>query len=413
MANTSKRATALLAGIGIEACAGIGYAWSVFQNPLIEKYGWTTSAVSVAFTLFILAGAIAPLVGKLQEYLKTRTIVLIGAALYGVSLYATGTVSSIPALYLSFGLGVGVGTTTIYPLMISYMVKLFPEKKGLISGVMVASYGSGAVLLAPAGAWLASQYGVGNAFKILGVGLFVIIAAASRLIADARDIRTGMHKVEPSASPAPAARDLTWRQMLATPQFYVAFAALTIGATSGLMILGHASPMIQSAMGIPAQQAAFIVSILAASNTIGRLFLGGVSDRIGRYPLMMMLFACSTLSFVALAASGWVPLFLAGVLLAELCYGGYIALIAPVTADLFGTRHLSINYGLMFISFAIGGVIGPRIAAVIKEMYDGSYQMAFVIAAALCLVGLGLALAAGRMQRRPRDAAEDSEPIAA
>ncbi|MDI9613679.1 MAG: OFA family MFS transporter [Acidobacteriota bacterium] len=413
MANTSKRATALLAGIGIEVCAGIGYAWSVFQNPLIDKYGWTTSAVSVAFTLFILAGAIAPLVGKLQEYLRTRTIVLIGAVLYGASLYATGTASSIPALYLSFGLGVGVGTTTIYPLLISYMIKLFPEKKGLISGVMVASYGSGAVLLAPIGAWLTSQYGVSNAFKILGVGLFIIIAAASRLIDDVRDIRTEMRKAAPSASPARKVRDLTWRQMLATPRFYVAFTALTIGATSGLMILGHASPMIQSTMGIPAQQAAFIVSILAVSNTVGRLFLGGFSDRVGRYPLMMMLFACSTLSFVTLAASDWVPLFLTGVLLVEFCYGGYIALIAPVTADLFGTRHLSINYGIMFLSFAIGGVIGPRLAAVIKETYDGSYQMAFIIAAALCVVGLGLALAAGRMRRRQRDTAENSKPIAA
>ena len=75
--------------------------------------------------------------------------------------------------------------------------------------------------------------------------------------------------------------------------------------------------------------------------------------------------------------------------------------------------HLSINYGIMFLSFAIGGVIGPRLAAVIKETYDGSYQMAFIIAAALCVVGLGLALAAGRMRRRQRDTAENSKPIAA
>ena len=395
--NYKKRIT-LFAGIITEICIGIGYAWSVFQNPLVEKFGWTTSAVSVAFTLFIFLGAIAPLVGKLQQYLKTRTIVLIGAFIYGLGLYFTGTINSIPGLYLTFGVGVGVGTSIVYPLVISYMVKIFPEKRGLISGLMVASYGSGAIVLAPVGAWLISEYGILAAFRYLGIALFILIALISRFIGEFRD--DDLAEKESDASGEQKGFNMKWQDMMKTPIFYFAFLALTIGATSGLMILGHASPIVQSMMDLPAQKAAFIVGILAASNAFGRLFWGGVSDKLGRYPLLLFLFTLSILSFVALITSGVISVFLAAIIVIELCYGGYISLIAPITADAFGTKNLGINYGIMFISFAIGGVIGPRIAAIIKEVNNGSYREAFIIAMILCIAGLVFAAIAYSLNKR-------------
>ncbi len=402
MNHNRKKWITLCAGIVSEVSVGIGYAWSVFQNPLVEKFGWSTSSVSIAFTLFILLGAIAPLVGKLQEYMKTRTIVLIGSLVYGVSLYCTGLINSIPSLYICFGVGVGIGTTMIYPLIISYMVKIFPEKKGLISGLMVASYGSGAIILAPAGAWLVSQYGILSAFKYLGIVLFLIIAVSSRFIGDFSDEET-VH--EKSNTPVNSSLyDISWKEMIKTPVFYVLFCALTIGATSGLMILGHASPIVQSTMNIPAQKAAFIVGILAASNAFGRLFWGGVSDKLGRNPLLVFLFILSIISFYTLTRTSFPPVFLAAIIFVELCYGGYISLIAPITADVFGIRHLGINYGIMFISFALGGVVGPRVAAIIKEANNGSYIEAFFIAMLLCVAGLVLTLIAIVMQKRKKQA---------
>ncbi len=407
-----KRRITLIAGIITEICIGIGYAWSVFQNPLVDKFGWTTSSVSVAFTLFIFVGAIAPLVGKLQQYLKTRTIVLIGAFIYGLGLYFTGTVSSIPQLYLTFGLGVGLGTSMVYPLAISYMVKIYPEKRGLISGVMVASYGSGAIVLAPVGAWLISDYGILPAFKYLGIALFILIAISSRFISEFPDEE--IMEREKSLSIEEKGTNLVWQEMLRTPIFYVAFLALTIGATSGLMILGHASPIVQSMMDLPAQKAAFIVGILAASNAFGRLFWGGVSDKLGRYSLLVFLFILSILSFLALITSSIIPVFLAAIIVIELCYGGYISLIAPITADAFGTKNLGINYGIMFIAFAIGGVIGPRIAAVIKEANNGSYREAFIIAMIMCMAGLVFAAIAYTMNNRSRKVIEkNSEAVTA
>lgn len=411
MDQNKKRWITLCAGIITEVCIGIGYAWSVFQNPLVEKFGWTTSSVSVAFTLFIFLGSIAPLVAKLQQYLKIKTIVLIGSFIYGLGLYFTGTVSSVSQLYLTFGLGVGIGTSIVYPLAISYMVRIFPEKKGLISGLMVASYGSGAIVLAPVGAWLVSRFGVLPAFKYLGIALFILLAIVSRFICEFRDEEI-MEKDRGLAGEQKG-DNLVWQEMVRTPMFYIAFFALTIGATSGLMILGHASPIVQSMMDLPAQKAAFVVGILAASNAFGRLFWGGVSDKFGRYSLLILLFMLSILSFLTLITSGLIPLFLAAIIVIELCYGGYISLIAPITADAFGTKHLGINYGIMFISFAIGGVIGPRIAAIIKEANNGSYREAFIIGMALCIIGLFFAVTAFTVNNRKKAAGKNLKAAAA
>jgi OFA family oxalate/formate antiporter-like MFS transporter len=393
-----KRGITLLAAIIAEICVGIGYAWSIFQNPLVERFGWTTSSVSIAFTLFIFAGSIAPLVGKLQQYLKTRTIILIGAFIYGLSLYLTGMVNSITGLYLTFGLGVGVGTTMVYPLVNSYMVRIYPEKKGLISGLMVASYGSGAIVLAPVGAWLITKYDVTAAFRFLGIILFILIAISSRFICEYNDKE--IKEDSPDLSKERKCTNMLWQEMVKTPMFYISFSALTIGATSGLMILGHASPIVQSMMNLPAQKAAFIVGILAASNAFGRLFWGAVSDMLERYSILVFLFILSTLSFMTLVTTGSIPLFLGAIIMIELCYGGYISLIAPITAEAFGAKHLGVNYGIMFISFAIGGVIGPRVAAIIKEANNGSYRQAFFIALVLCITGLIIAVLAYTLHNR-------------
>jgi OFA family oxalate/formate antiporter-like MFS transporter len=387
-----------VAGILAELCVGIVYAWSVFQNPLIDKFGWTTSAVSMAFTIAACMGAMAPLVGKLQEYLKTKTIVLAGGFVYGGCLFLSGTIDSLAALYIFFGFGVGLGTSMIYPLVISYMVKIFPEKRGFVSGLMVASYGSGAIVWAPIGAYLTHHFGVLNAFKILGIGLFVLIAVISRFIGDVRDKdqSTGGHSVTGFENE----NDKTWREMLCMPIFYVIFTALAIGAMTGLMILAHASPMIESTLGMSSQEASFIVGILAAANALGRLGWGIISDRVGRYPLLIFLFVLSIAAFASLSVTSAAIVFLAAIVAAELCYGGYISLIAPLTADVFGTKHLSVNYGIMFIAFSFGGIVGPRVAAVARKAAGDSYHQAYVIAMLLCVLGLILAVVATVKNRR-------------
>lgn len=385
----NARYTSLAAGIVIELCIGIGDAWSVFQNPLMEKFGWTTAAVSITFTIMTVLSATAPLVAKLQDYFKTRNIVLVGALFYGGGLIATGFISSITGLYIAYGLGVGIGVSMVYPLVIGYMVRSYPDKKGLVSGIMVASYASGAVIWAPVGAHLTSAFGILSAFKFLGVGLMIMIALATRFLGDIRS--SSFQRFSENFG---AAGNRTWQEMLASPLFYMIFFAIMIGTTSGLMILAHASPIIQATLNIPPGQAAFFVGILAASNAIGRLFWGGISDRTGRFPLFILLFVLCSAAFFTLASAPVTALFLVGIVVIQSSFGGYMCLMAPITADVFGSKYLGVNYGIMFIAYSLSGIAGPRLAAVIKEANNGDYSQAYLIAMCLCLVGLFLALTA-------------------
>jgi OFA family oxalate/formate antiporter-like MFS transporter len=385
----NARYTSLVAGIIIELCVGIGDAWSVFQNPLMEKFGWTTAAVSITFTIMTVLSATAPLVAKLQDFFATRNIVLVGSLFYGGGLVATGFISSIGGLYISYGLGVGIGVSMVYPLVIGYMVRTYPEKKGLVSGIMVASYASGAMIWAPVGAHLTEAFGILSAFKFLGIGLMIVIALATRFLRD-----TPLANVQRFSVNAGVVGNSNWLEMLASPIFYVIFFAVMIGTTSGLMILAHASPMIQATMNIAPEKAAFFVGVLAASNAVGRLFWGGISDRTGRFPLFILLFILCITAFLTLSNAPNAALFLIAILVIQSSFGGHMCLMAPITADVFGARYLGVNYGIMFIAYSLSGIIGPRLAAVIKEANNGDYRQAYLIAMCLCVAGLFLAITA-------------------
>jgi len=277
----------------------------------------------------------------------------------------------------------------VYPLVIGYMVRTYPEKKGLVSGIMVASYASGAMIWAPVGAHLTAVFGILSAFKFLGIGLMVVIALASRFLGE-----IPIANVQRFSVSAGVVGNSHWRKMLSYPLFYIIFLALMIGTTSGLMILAHASPIVQATLSISPEKAAFFVGILAASNAVGRLFWGGISDRTGRFPLFVLLFILCTLAFFSLSSAPSTALFLVAIVTIQSSFGGYMCLMAPITADVFGARYLGVNYGFMFIAYSLSGIIGPRLAAVIKAANHGDYRQAYLIAMYLCMAGFVLAFTA-------------------
>jgi OFA family oxalate/formate antiporter-like MFS transporter len=195
------------------------------------------------------------------------------------------------------------------------------------------------------------------------------------------------------------AADKTWKEMLRTPNYYVIVGIFAIGSTSGLMIMGHAAPIIQETLKVSSSTAAFVVGLIAIANTIGRLFWGWLSDRIGRYLTINILFVIVIFSMAIMATMSQVLLFVAMILAIGLCYGGFAALMAPLTADTFGIKHLSENYGFMYFAYGIGGVLGPRLAAIARDLNQGDYTWAFVIAAILSIIGIVLSLFALRMKR--------------
>lgn len=400
MKENSKRGSFLIVGMLICACTGFGYAWSVFQLPLIEKFGWSTADVSLTFTLNIMSTSLVPaLVAKIFRSIKTRHLVWVGGFIFGASVLGSGYVQSLSQLYLTAGIGTGLGIGILYPSITSYSVKFFPDRRGLVAGLLAASFGSGAIIWAPIAVRLMESYGVLAAYKVLGVIFLAGIGLLSFRITDAQpgniQERVNMETTNSSVN-HPA--DKTSREMLKSPKYYIFVALFAIGSTSGLMIMGHAAPIVQDTLKVSAGTAAIVVGLVAIANTSGRLFWGWLSDSVGRYATIGMLFLVVTLSMFMMVFVNQFALFVGMILLIGLCYGGFAALMAPLTADTFGFKHLTENYGFMYFAYGIGGLLGPRLAALAKDLNNGVYTWAFIIAALLSILGILLTFLASRMK---------------
>ena len=176
--------------------------------------------------------------------------------------------------------------------------------------------------------------------------------------------------------------------MLTEPLFYLIAPIFVLGASAGIMVMGHASPIIQKVLGLSPREASVIVGFLALANTFGRVFWGGISDKFGRFPILAVIFVVLGLSLTAMSqASTYIPV-VAAMLTIGMCYGGFMGMMASVTADAFGPKHLGVNFGIMFLTIGIASIIGPRMAAVIAQNNHGDYTQAFIIAAAFAVVGV-------------------------
>lgn len=386
----SQRWFSLFACMIASMCAGLAYAWSVFQKPLVSLFNWSPADVSLSFTLIMsTAATTAIFAGKALDYLQPRQVILLGGALFGIGISGIGYVQSLNQFYLC-AIIAGIGLGTVYPGgTMSNIVRFFPDRRGLASGLLTAGYGIGAVVWAPVSVALIAQYGVFTALKILGIICFIVIGAVSSVVKTAPDgYRPGGWMPPMKTSEATHGMEKDWREMLRDPLFYLLAGTLTLGEITGMMIIGHASPIAQDLLKMTPQAAAAIVGVLAVANTGGKVCWGWLSDKIGRYPIVVILFILGGLGMAALTVVTGYYSFVGAITILGLCYGGFLTLIAPLTADLFGTKNLGVNFGIMFLTVAIAAYVGPLLAAVVKQANNGDYTQAFIIAVFINVAGL-------------------------
>ena len=370
-------------------CAGFGYAWSVLQTPIIARFGWADSGVALAYTITVVCSTMAPLLfGGLIRRMSSRLCVAVGAVLFGAGLFAAGLISQLWQLYLFYGVISGLGVGFIYPSMMAYVVRLFPDRSGMASGLGTAAYGSGAILWAPTAAALMEKVGLGSAFRVLGV-LFAAVILLGSLLPEPPE---GFH-----AAMAPAASggqgsgaDLNRGQMVRTGAFYRMVAVFTCGLVAGVIVISQASPILQQTLGYAPARAALFVSVFSACNMAGRFVWGSLSDRLGLVNTAGAVFLLCILSMAALAVTGTEGLVLLFMGVAASCYGGLASLLTPLTARMFGPRYITENYGVMYVVFGLASLIGPSLATTFKTAGGGSYTGAYVTAAALAVIGLAL-----------------------
>jgi len=397
----SKRWIYLVVGTVINVIIGQTYAWSVFVNPLAQQFSWSPADVSIAFAIFHSISCIPIIVaGKMQDYVQPKFIILFGSIMYGLGMLGVGYVQSLNQLYFAYGVMGGISMGTIYSGIVPNMVRFFPDRRGLVSGILAAGVGSGAFLWAPVAAIMIEKYQVLPTFKMLGTLYLVLLCALSFIIqtAPAGYIPAGW---TPSAvqQKALGIRDKDWRGMLGDPLFYCLAAVIVAGGISGLMIVAHASPILQSVGMYSAVAAGSWVGVLALCNSGGRVCWGFISDRIGRMPSLIIIYTILGIAMFWLATTP--VMVVIPVLTVGMCFGGFMGMLASLTADAFGPRHLAVNFGVMFLPFGVAAFIGPRLAAVIK-VADGSYSKAFMIASGLGFAGIALAIIASMLLQRRR-----------
>ena len=380
-----KRWAVLVASVVTNVCIGTGFAWSVYQTGLFNEsasiFGTEVSQAQLALAFTICSGvAPIPMIAGsgLQKTLKgPRNVVWLGGILFSAGLIATSFIHSLSMLYVTYGLLAGFGIAFAYGITIGNTVKFFPDKSGLIAGISTAAYGAGSIIFPPIMQALISQYGVMPTFRILGIGYGVVIIISAWFIKEPPEGWLPDGYVPPVKNGGGSQEQKNWKQMLADIRFYLMIIVFIIFATGGLMVVSQGSPMSQAIGGADAATAAVIVSVIAVGNTGGRIIWGWVSDKIGRYPALFIMAAIVTASGLILSMlteSGSLAAFVIFATLIAMCYGGTMGVYPALTADAFGMKNNGVNYGIMFIGFALGGYIGPILA---NNLFDstGSYQM--------------------------------------
>ncbi len=399
---TKKRWLVLAASCLINLCIGSLYAWSVFASPLAEKLGASGGTALTAANLaivFTVANSVGPVTmisgGSMNERLGPGRVVLFGGLLFGAGLLGCGFAGSIPMLVVCYGLGCGLGMGMVYGCTISNSVKFFPDMRGLIGGITTATYGLSSVLVPPIANRMIGSMGISGTFQVLGVVFIIVICGCSFLIEQCPPdfAPQGWQPKADKSSGGMAVRDKNWREMLGDPVFYIMILMLMCGAFSGLMITSQASPMAQGMAGMSAGMAALAVSVLALFNAAGRVMAGYLSDLIGRIRVLTLAFVLELfgLALLLFTGEGDTLKFMAGVSVMGLCFGSFMGVYPGFTADQFGAKNNSVNYGIMFIGFALAGFFGPTIIGKIVST-TGAYTNGFYVAAALALAGLALSV---------------------
>jgi OFA family oxalate/formate antiporter-like MFS transporter len=381
-----KRWLPVVGGVMLNLVLGSLYAWSVFVLPLEKEFGWNRAQTSWVYTIAVVSFAVTfVLAGRLQDARGPKICAFLGALLVGGGFALSSQTTSLGFLYLAFGLVVGIGNGFGYSAPTPVASKWFPDRRGLVVGLMVGGYGAGSAIIGPLAGSLMARYGWRVTFQMLGAAFFVIGLVGTALL---RNPPAGYRVA--GASPAAraataAAADVPTADMIRTPTFFLLWVAFAFGTTAGQMVISQLVPFARSA-GWTATIATLALTVGAFGNAGGRILSGWLSDAIGRLTTLRTMVVVSAAAMPALfLGRETLVLFYPLVAAVYWCYGTQLSLFASTTADFYGTKYLGMNYGVLFSAWGVAGIIGPLIAGRVYQL-SGSYAYAFYSAAALALV---------------------------
>jgi len=408
----SKRWWLAVGAVVMQLCLGTVYAWSVFKKPLMTTHGWAETNTQLAFIIFMfVVGTAAAFGGTLVDKKGPRYVATAGGILFGIGTLLSGLadqMGSIYVLYLGYGLIGGIGNGFCYVTPIATLIRWFPDKRGLVTGLAVMGFGFGSffmgkiapsMIIAYKGGLTAS--GVAMTFYIWGIIFLVLVVGAAQLFKNPPKgwLPAGF---TPSTTTVSAADSCTFGVACKTSQWWMLWSMLFLNVSAGLGLISQMSPISQDLykpladaglkpedlVKVLAVAGGSVVAYSAIFNGLGRLIWARISDTIGRKSVFLIMFASQAVIY-ALVAAGVINgyyIFLVAACYLLACYGGGFATMPAFCADSFGPGYIGKVYGFMLTAWACAGILGPLVFAQLAR------STALYVAACLLVLGFIIAI---------------------
>ncbi|MBP2654102.1 MAG: cyanate permease [Firmicutes bacterium] len=376
--------------IGFVMMLVVGFldAWSMFVLPIEQEFGWSRDQTALVYSLamIFLAGGIL-LGGPLIDYKGPRAVSIIAGILLGVGLMSASWINSLFQLYVAYSLLCGLAIGVLYNCTIATVVRWFPDKRGLVTGLLMVGTGVGSLIL---GIWVAPLFKFMSwraVFRILAAISMTVILIAGQLLRNPPLAWQEAAELSEAKASAQAEKDFNWKDVLVLPAFWGLWLWHLFVVSGGQTALGHIVPF-GVEQGISANQAAIAMGVLAVFNAFGRVLFGYLADQMGR-KFAMVLASITTAVGMAMLAILPPVLGMSGLIAAAILigigYGGTIPQVSAVVGAFFGTKHFGANFGLVSTGIAVASVIGPYLTGWVKTM-TGSYEGSFYFLTVLALV---------------------------
>lgn len=373
--NKPNRWLIAVAGILLQMALGAVYAWSVFRVPLAKAFSWTIPQVTLTFTIAIMVLGFASFFGGLWlKRVGPRVVAMTGGLLYGLGVFlASFSDHGLLWLYLSYGVIGGIGLGLGYIVPVAVLVKWFPDRRGLMTGIAVGGFGAGALITAPIATRLIQTIGVLHTFAYLGIAFFIVTVATGYFMQNPPEgWRPEGWTPKSKDAEERCSRDFTLGEAVKTWQWWALWLLLFLNTSAGISIISQEAPMFQDFAKVTAIVAAGMVGVVSIGNALGRVLWAWISDTIGRRVTFAAMFILQIALFWFLPYLHSVAEVTAVGFVILMCYGGGFGTMPAFAADYFGPSNVGSIYGLMLTAWGFASAFGPLLIANMRQS-SGTY----------------------------------------
>lgn len=401
----------------VQLCGGIIYLWSVFRNPVTEYFSWKGDTVNMVSAFMLFGFVLGNLIGGfIQDRTNPRLVAIIGVAVMSLGIFLTSflTPATVGLIFLTYCTLGGIGSGFSYSSVIACLQKWFTKRRGLASGIAVASFALSTVIFAPLLNWMLNLETFGTqalprTFLIVSIVFFVIGSVSCIFISLPKNfvnLKRGKPQTQTASALAKSERNpqtvdvhnLTPRQALKNLPFLCIVFITFFGNATWNIILPLIKDLGEQERGLSIALAVLTVTLTGIANSGGRFLSAYASDKINRvYVLIALTFMTMLCALFMIFATGYY--YIAVICITAFCYGGPASIFPALTAELCGTKHMGANYGIVLLGLGFSSIVFNYLSNLLHEATN-SYTMSFVLAAATAAISIALLIVCGISMKR-------------